>query len=191
MFREQRMWLWLHAAPVSTLISFMIGRREFVIGPSTERAQRMVSLDEEKWTSNYKSWHRALGKKGHTQSRNSVSFSLQSKKPSSISLELTQRLLFSNWLWKRIWLTSDKPLVTDDNSVYSISRQMWFFYASPRIITEACNIHTTCDMGQRFQRTLAHISMSEAGRGDGFTCQAETKQVSYNAWLNIAQSKMW
>lgn len=31
---------------------------------------------------------------------------------------------------------------------------------------EACNIHATCDMGQRFQRTLAHISVSLAGGDD-------------------------
>lgn len=30
-----------------------------IIGPSTQRAQRMASLDKGKWTSNYRSWHRA------------------------------------------------------------------------------------------------------------------------------------
>lgn len=61
MFGEQRMWFQPHAAPLSTLISIMTGGRESIIGPSNQRAQRMVSLDEEKWTSNYASWHKALG----------------------------------------------------------------------------------------------------------------------------------
>lgn len=168
MFGEQRMWLRPHVAPVSTLISIMIGRREFVFGPSTQRAQRTVSLDEGKWTSNYKSWHWALGKTGHTQSRNSVSFSLQSKK-SPQSVWNGPKGFYLMCLLKCFRARSDKPSVTEDKFLQHqpmFSRQIRFFYALPRIITEACNIHATCDMGQRFQRTLAHSSMSEAGRGD-------------------------
>lgn len=40
-------------------------------------------------------------------------------------------------------------------------------HALPRITTEACNVHATCVMGQRFPCTLAPISMSLEGREDG------------------------
>lgn len=188
MFGEQRMWLWPHAAPVSTLISIMIGGTESVIGPSTQRAQRAVSLDDGKWTSNYRSWHKALGR-AETQCPSHY----KAKKKKSLLNQLGTDPKASSFICR---LTVKVSLIERQViNLYSLkittlcSAGKCGIHALPRIITEACNAHATCDMGQRFQRTWAHISMSLAGREDGSHAIAENEQVSWNAWLIITHSK--
>lgn len=180
------MWLPPHAAPVSTLISIMIGRTESVIGPQTQRAQRTVSLDEGKWTSNYRSWHKAPGRAetqcpSHYKVKKSLlnQFGTDPKASSFIC-----RLIVKVSLIERQVINLYSLKITTLCSAGKCE-----IHALPRIITEACNVHATCDMGQRFQRTLAHISLSLAGREDGSHAKAEKKQVSWNAWLIITHSK--
>lgn len=102
MFGEQCIWLWLHAVTVPTLISIMIGKRETTICPLYSKGTKEGLIGRGKWTSNYKSRHKALSERGHTQSKNSLPFSLQSKsllsqfgtdpKASSFSFRLTSKV---------------------------------------------------------------------------------------------------
>lgn len=166
---------WDRTRPRYQLWSLSWLEEDLLIGPSTRGTQRTVSLD---------------GENGHpitragTEPEWAETLSLQAKsllltqsgaEPKALSfifLVITTKVSLIkrhaiNRLTLKITAFATSTCVQGANAIFYVSEHPYWGMQQ--------SVHASCDMGQRFQRTLTHVSMSLAG---GTCYKAENKQVS-------------